>query len=288
MSQNNTQLDKNTREITNLLGKLQLNNPNTNMPNAPPNRKRKSPNSNSDSNNNKQPSGIKKREVPLPSIIVGRGMGCGYAGMPRYMQRAQKRFDDAGIVSAYLDYNFTDNKYSITNKPSKIINRRGQMNSSSRISVGKQVHLFMVIIRGKKDTEEKAHAVSVLVDPNVYNNGFRIWVFDPHGRYSTNSIWGKAMREKVVPIIKNLWGPSITAAVRYYKGPNLQEGNNRGVCSTFYVTFMDYIPQLIGGANINNITKVAAINNIPARKRFVNFPPEINRPIIAKNITRSK
>ena len=282
MSQINNQLAKNTREITNLLGKLQLNDPNTNMPNTPPlaNKKRKSPNSNSDSNNNKQPSGIRKREVPLPPLIPGRGMGCQYAGMSRYMQRAKGRFNNAGIVPAYLDYNIDNNKYGITKNSSKIVNVGGDI-KNARISGTNQVHLFMVIIR----TVEKAHAISVLVDPNVYSRGFRVWVFDPHGQYSKNSMWGKTMRENVVPIITNLWDPSTKPVVRYYNGPNLQAGNNRGVCSTFYVTFMDYIPQLIAGKNINNITKVAAINNLSSRKRFLNYPPKTNNPI-AKNITR--
>lgn len=293
MSQPNNQLAKNTREITKLLGDIRLNEPNTNtnMPNAPPNvnRKRKSPNSNSNNNQLQQRVKVKKREVALPNLIVGRGMGCAYAGMPRYMERAKQRFDNMGIVSAYIDYNFTVNQYSITKNSSKIINNRGKINTTSRITVGNQVHLFMVIIRGTNGTAgEKAHAVSVLVDPNVYNRGGRMWVFDPHGKLSNTSVWGKTMRKSVVPIIQNLWGPSSNFTVRYYKGPNLQAGNNRGVCSTFYVTFMDYISELLAGKNINNITKVAAINNIPARKRFLNNPPNVNRPIIAKNITRSK
>ena len=51
--------------------------------------KRKNTNSNSNSNNN-QAKTYKKREVNLPKLQIGTGMGCPIAGMPRYMKRAQK------------------------------------------------------------------------------------------------------------------------------------------------------------------------------------------------------
>jgi hypothetical protein len=163
---------------------------------------------------------------------------------------------------------------------SKILNRRGAANTSSRISAGKQIHFFMVGIRDV----DKAHAISVLVDPGVHTNEFRMWVFDPHGQDSRGSIWGTTMRQKVVPIIKDLWGSNF--AVRYYNGPNLQADNNRGVCTTFYVTFMDYIRALIAGENINGITRFAAQDSTARRKYFLNFPPEIKSLVVVKNKTR--
>ena len=271
--------------LANELKKLNLTNKNNNgnviMANAPPlpKKKRKSANSNSNSNNN-QARGYRKRQVNLPNIVIGTGMGCGYAGIPRYMQRAQERFDNASVVSAFLEYTIATNRYGILKNISKILNRRGMVNNSSRISVGKQVHFFMVGIRDV----DKAHAVSVLVDPAVYTGEFRMWVFDPHGQASRSTIWGTTMRQKIVPIIKDLWGTNF--AVRYYNGPNLQADDNRGVCTTFYVTFMDYIRALIAGENINGITRFAAQNSTNRRKYFLNFPPEIKSLVVSKNKTK--
>lgn len=271
--------------LANELKKLNLTNKNNNgnviMANAPPlpKKKRKSANSNSNSNNN-QARGYRKRQVNLPNIVIGTGMGCGYAGIPRYMQRAQERFDNASVVSAFLEYTIATNRYGILKNISKILNRRGVVNNSSRISVGKQVYFFMVGIRDV----DKAHAVSVLVDPAVYTGEFRMWVFDPHGQASRSTIWGTTMRQKVVPIIKDLWGTNFT--VRYYNGPNLQADDNRGVCTTFYVTFMDYIRALIAGENINGITRFAAQNSTNRRKYFLNFPPEIKSLVVSKNKTK--
>lgn len=271
--------------LANELKKLNLTNKNNNgnviMANAPPlpKKKRKSANSNSNSNNN-QARGYRKRQVNLPNIVIGTGMGCGYAGIPRYMQRAQERFDNASVVSAFLEYTIATDQYGILKNISKILNRRGMVNNSSRISVGKQVHFFMVGIRDV----DKAHAVSVLVDPAVYTGEFRMWVFDPHGQASRSTIWGTTMRQKIVPIIKDLWGTNFT--VRYYNGPNLQADDNRGVCTTFYVTFMDYIRALIAGENINGITRFAAQNSTNRRKYFLNFPPEIKSLVVSKNKTK--
>lgn len=267
------------------LKKLNLTNKNNNgnviMANAPPlpKKKRKSANSNSNSNNN-QARGYRKRQVNLPNIVIGTGMGCGYAGIPRYMQRAQERFDNASVVSAFLDYTIATDQYGILKNISKILNHRGVVNTSSRISASKQVHFFMVGIRDV----DKAHAVSVLVDPAVYTGEFRMWVFDPHGQASRSTIWGTTMRQKIVPIIKDLWGTNF--AVRYYNGPNLQADDNRGVCTTFYVTFMDYIRALIAGENINGITRFAAQNSTNRRKYFLNFPPEIKSLVVSKNKTK--
>ena len=276
----------NLNNITKRMNKLNMTNKNNNgnviMGNAAPVRKkkRKSANSNSNSNNN-QTRAYRKRQVNLPNLNVGgSGMGCGYAGIPRYMQRAQERFDNANVVSAFLDYTIATDQYGILKNISKILNRRGAANTSSRISASKQVHFFMVGIRDV----DKAHAVSVLVDPAVYTGEFRMWVFDPHGQASRSSIWGTTMRQKIVPIIKDLWGSNFT--VRYYNGPNLQADNNRGVCTTFYVTFMDYIRALIAGENINGITRFAAQDSTARRKYFLNFPPEIKSLVVVKNKTR--
>ena len=238
----------------------------------------------SNSNNN-QARAYRKREINLPNLNVGgSGMGCGYAGIPRYMKRAKERFDNAYVVSAFLDYTIATNQYGIVKNINTIIKRHGVPNTSSRITTSKQVYFFMVGLRNV----DNAHAISVLVDPGVYAPNFRIWVFDPHGEASRESIWGRTMREKVVPIIKQMWG--ITNAnnrmTKYYNGPNLQANNNRGVCTTFYVTFMDYIQALIAGENINGITSFAAQDSIERRKYFLDFPPNIQGLVTVKNKTR--
>ena len=241
-------------------------------------RKRKTTNSNSNSNNN-QALTYRKREVELPNLVIGRGMGCDYAGIPRYMKKAKQRFNNAGYVSAFLDYDIPSGRYGITKNISTIVNRFGKVyETNSRIAVSKQVHFFMVGLR----TPEAAHAVSVLVDPRDPKNR-RVWVFDPHGEASRNSVWGKTMRKKVVPVIRKLFKiPG--RKVRYYGGRNLQADNARGVCTTFYVTFMDMIPYLLDGvANINQITEIANKNSTAIRQFFLNFAPE-NAGIVTTKI----
>ena len=257
-----------------------------NGPNMTKNGTKKRRANNSNSNNN-QAKAYRKREINLPNLAVeGMGMRSLCGGIARYMKRAQKTFDNASVVSAYLDYTIATNQYGILKNIEAIVKSRGAPNTSSRISASTQVHFFMVVMR----SDTVGHAVSVLVDPGVYAQNFRMWVFDPHGEASRDSIWGRTMRQKVVPIIKQLWG--VTNAnnrmTKYYNGPNLQANNNNriGVCTTFYVTFMDYIRALIAGENINGITRFAERNSIERRKFFLDFPPEIQGLVIVKNKTR--
>jgi hypothetical protein len=222
------------------------------------------------------------REVNLPKLQIGTGMGCPIAGMPRYMKRAQKTFDELGYVSAFFDYNVATNQYGITKSIDTVVKRRGSVyNLPNTFNVTNQVYFFMVGLRNNN----QGHSVSVLVDARVPSNK-RIWVFDPLGETSRDSIWGRTMRQTVVPIIKQLWGGSNTTA-RYYNGRNLQANNTRGVCSTFYVTFMDIIPFLLNGsANINQLSDTARINSTPIRSFFLNFAPNTEGRVIVKNKTR--
>jgi len=222
------------------------------------------------------------REVNLPKLQIGTGMGCPIAGMPRYMKRAQKTFDELGYVSAFFDYNVVTNQYGITKSIDTIVKRRGNVYTlPNTFNVTNQVYFFMVGLRNNN----QGHSVSVLVDARVPSNK-RIWVFDPLGETSRDSIWGRTMRQTVVPIIKQLWGGSNTTA-RYYNGRNLQANNTRGVCSTFYVTFMDIIPFLLNGsANINQLSDTARINGTPMRSFFLNFAPNTEGRVIVKNKTR--
>lgn len=219
------------------------------------------------------------REVNLPKLQIGTGMGCPIAGMPRYMKRAQKTFDELGYVSAFFDYNVATNQYGITKSIDTIVKRRGNVYTlPNTFNVTNQVYFFMVGLRNNN----QGHSVSVLVDARVPSNK-KIWVFDPLGETSRDSIWGRTMRQTVVPIIKQLWGVSNTTA-RYYNGRNLQANNTRGVCSTFYVTFMDIIPFLLNGsANINQLSDTARINGTQMRAFFLNFAPNTEGRVIAKN-----
>jgi len=222
---------------------------------------------------------VSAREVNLPKLQIGTGMGCPIAGMPRYMKRAQKTFDELGYVSAFFDYNVATNQYGITKSIDTIVKRRGNVYTlPNTFNVTNQVYFFMVGLRNNN----QGHSVSVLVDARVPSNK-RIWVFDPLGETSRDSIWGRTMRQTVVPIIKQLWGVSNTTA-RYYNGRNLQANNTRGVCSTFYVTFMDIIPFLLNGsANINQLSDTARINGTQMRSFFLNFAPNTEGRVIAKN-----
>jgi len=222
---------------------------------------------------------VSVREVNLPKLQIGTGMGCPIAGMPRYMKRAQKTFDELGYVSAFFDYNVATNQYGITKSIDTIVKRRGNVYTlPNTFNVTNQVYFFMVGLRNNN----QGHSVSVLVDARVPSNK-RIWVFDPLGETSRDSIWGRTMRQTVVPIIKQLWGVSNTTA-RYYNGRNLQANNTRGVCSTFYVTFMDIIPFLLNGsANINQLSDTARINGTQMRAFFLNFAPNTEGRVIAKN-----
>jgi hypothetical protein len=219
------------------------------------------------------------REVEIQPLKIGEGMACSRAGIPRYLKMARNRFDDMGIVSAFFDYTIESGNYGIVKNIDKIVKGFGTPNVNSRIVPSKQPHFLMVGMRAP----QAGHAVSVLVDPAKKY----IWVFDPHGEYSRQSVYGQTMRKKIVPIIKNMWKIP-TQRVRYYNGPNLQANNTRGTCSTYYVTFMDMIPYLLSGqANINQINQLAAMNSTAIRQFYLNFAPQNVGRVVAKNIRKT-
>ena len=97
------------------------------------------------------------------------------------------------------------------------------------------------------------------------------------------------MRQTVVPIIKQLWGVSNNSntTARYYNGRNLQANNTRGVCSTFYVTFMDIIPYLRSGdATINQINELSKKDSTRRRTFFRNYGHNTEGRVIVKNRAR--
>ena len=235
-------------------------------------------NNNSNSNNDKTLKS-RAREVVLPPLVIGRGMSCGYAGIPRYLKRAKDRFDNLGYVSAFFNYNIHTEKYGIVKNIDKIKNTLNNPNTNSRISSTPNVHFFMV---GMTNRDGVGHAVSVLVDPNQK----KIWAFDPHGENSSNSEWGVALRRKIIPILQGMWGGGFR--VRYYNGRNLQADNTRGTCTTFYVTFMDMIPHLLSGqGNINQVAGFIYKNITAIRQFYLNFaPPNVGR-IVTRNVTQT-
>lgn len=219
------------------------------------------------------------REVEIQPIQIGVGMGCPRTGIPRYLKIAKNRLDDRGVVSVFFDYTVSTGNYGIVKNIDKIVKGYGVPNVSSRIIPSKQPHFLMVGMR----QPQGGHAVSVLVDPTRKY----IWVFDPHGESSKQTIYGQTMRKKIIPILKRMWKIPLQR-VRYYSGPNLQADNTRGTCSTYYVTFMEMIPYLLSGqANINQIERLAAMNGTAIRQFYLDFAPQNVGRIVAKNVRKT-
>lgn len=215
------------------------------------------------------------REVEFPPLVIGRGMGCAYAGIPRYMKKAQQQFNNRGITSVFLDYDIPTNRFGMTKNIDRVVKSQGEPVLNTRIHALPNVHFFMVGMR----TEEGGHAVSVLVDPKQK----KIWVFDPHGAWSRQTIFGVTMRRKIVPIIKNMWKIPMYR-VQYYNGVNLQDDDTRGTCSTYYVTFMNMIPYLLSGrGTMNDMEQFASMNSTQLRQFYLNFAPENAGRVIARN-----
>ena len=233
---------------------------------------------NNNNNNINRPRKVSGREVTIEPIKIGHGMVCFKAGVPRYLQMAKDRFDNQGIVSVYMDYTIETNNYGMTKNINRMVKRMGTPNVNSRINPTPQPHFIMVGMRWPSG----GHAVSILVDPRP--ESMRIWVFDPAGEASMTSVFGHTMREKIIPILRNMWNIP-PQRVRYYNGPNLQANNTRGTCTTYYVTFMDMIPYLLSGtANINQITQLAGMNSTAIRQFFLNFPRTSTTRIVARNV----
>ncbi len=219
------------------------------------------------------------REVNLEPIQIGVGMGCPRRGIPRYLKIAKDRLEPRGIVPVFLDYSIASNQYGMLKNVARVIERYGTPNVTSRISPSNQPHFIMV---GMRSPEGGGHAVSVLVDPP----NKQIWVFDPYGSASQTTIYGRTMREKIVPLLRRMWNIQ-GQGVRYYNGNNLQSNNTRGTCSTYYITFMDMIPYLIAGvANINQIERFVTMNSTQIRQFYLNFAPQNVGRIVVKNVRK--
>ena len=68
----------------------------------------------------------------------------------------------------------------------------------------------------------------------------------------------------------------------YYNGPDLQARNNRGVCTTFYVSFAEQIMNLLNNSISLNQLGFIIPNNPEGRKLFLNRPPNPNRNVVER------
>lgn len=236
----------------------------------------------------------------LPPLVQGRGMMCTRAGYTRYLNEIQKFFENkrfmgrrinTGVYKYYGDIN----RGNFSNKPSQLINLAPKFTTMANKPIPMinnnptGIYYFMVFAMNNS-RDNLGHAISILVDPN--RSGPRIWVFDPHGESSTLNTpgaFGKITREKIVPNIKKMFGGVFnTNNVRtsYYNGPNLQARNNRGVCTTFYVSFAEQIMNLLN--NTISLDQMSFIlpNSTNMRKEFLNNPPNPNRNVVERQPTR--
>lgn len=235
----------------------------------------------------------------LPPLIGGTGMMCTRAGYSRYLNEIQKFFENKRFMGKRINtvvYKYIgDLDYGlIMNRPSQVINDvpKFTTNSNSPIQMINNnptgIYYFMIFVMNSSK-DRLGHAISILVDPN--RNGPRMWIFDPHGAASTNGTkysFGAITRQKVVPNIKKMFGNVFSAnnqRTTYYDGPNLQARNNRGVCTTFYVSFAEQILNILN--NVISLDQMGFIlpNSTNARKQFLNNPPNPNRNVIERKST---
>lgn len=231
----------------------------------------------------------------LPPLIQGRGMMCTRAGYTRYLNEIQnffenKRFMGRRINTGVYKYLGDMNVGNFSNKPGQLINLAPKFTTMTNKPIPMinnnptGIYYFMVFAMNNS-RDKLGHAISILVDPN--RSGPRMWVFDPHGE-SSNRAFGKITREKIVPNIKKMFGDIFnTNNVRtsYYNGPNLQARNNRGVCTTFYVSFAEQIMNLLNNTITLDQMSFILPNSTNARKQFLNNPPNPNRNVVERQPT---
>lgn len=235
----------------------------------------------------------------LPPLMRGTGMMCTKAGYTRYLNEIQKFFEDKRFMGRRI--NTVVYKYMggtdyglLINRPSQLINNTGKFTTTKNKPIQMinnnptGIYYFMVFAMNNP-TDNMGHAISILVDPN--RGAPRLWVFDPHGASSMNNSatsFGRVTREKIVPNIKKMFGDVFntnTVRTTYYNGPNLQARNNRGVCTTFYVSFAEQVMNLLN--NTISLDQMGFIlpNSTNARKQFLNNPPNPNRNVVERQPT---
>lgn len=232
----------------------------------------------------------------LPALVPGRGMMCTRAGYTRYLNEIQKFFENTRFMGRRINtvvyqYYGDMNMGFVLDRPSSVINNKPKLITNSSLPIQKinnnptGVYYFMVFAMNNS-TDRLGHAISVLVDPNP--SFPRLWVFDPHGSASminSGDRFGKITRDKIVPNIKKMFGDVFqtnNTRTVYYNGPDLQARNNRGVCTTFYVSFAEQIMNLLNNSISLNQLGFIIPNNPEGRKLFLNRPPNPNRNVVER------
>lgn len=252
--------------------------------------------------NNRSKKTVKYRGVTrqLPRLDIGKGMMCTRAGYTRYLNEIQtflnmQRFMGRRINTVVYQYYGDTGVGRLMNKPEQIINQNPKFLTHANQPVQMinnnptGIYYFMIFVMNRS-TDSIGHAVSILVDP--VPGAPRMWVFDPHGAASTVNLpytYGKIVREKVVPNIKKMFGGVFNrnnTRTIYYNGPNLQARNDRGVCTTFYISFAENIMNILTGTITLDQLGFILPNVINARKQFLNNPPNPNRNVVVRNSTR--
>lgn len=235
----------------------------------------------------------------LPPLVGGTGMMCTRAGYTRYLNEIQKYFENKRFMGrrintvVYKFYGDTNIGY-LLDKPSQLINYIPKFitekNKPIKMINNNPTGIYYFMVFAMNNSQDRiGHAISILVDPNRFAP--RIWVFDPHGNSSMDNLptsFGKITREKIVPNIKKMFGNVFntnTVRTMYYNGPNLQARNNRGVCTTFYVSFAEQIMNILN--NVISLDQMSFIlpNSTNERKQFLNNPPNPNRNVIERQPT---
>lgn len=235
----------------------------------------------------------------LPPLVAGTGMMCTRAGYTRYLNEIQKYFENKRFMGRRINtvvykYYGDRNLGYVINKPSQLITNTVKFTTTGNAPIQQinnnptGIYYFMVFVMNNS-SDRIGHAINILVDPNRIVP--RIWVFDPHGASSMNNYedaFGKITREKVVPIIKRMFGTIFntnTVRTSYYNGPNLQASDNRGVCTTFYVSFAEQILNILN--NQISLDQLGFIlpNRTSQRKEFLNKPSNVNKNVVEREAT---
>ena len=267
--------------------------------NKPPAEKRKSSNNLTTMfNTNKKILKQRKLIRNLPPLPAGLGMSCTRPGYIRYLNEIQKyfenrRYNGRRIHVRFMEYYDDIKTGAIANNSSQIINRNPTIIFNNNSTPFPQINsnpvgIYYFIITAQKREGGVAHAINVLVDPNRLNP--RIWAFDPHGASSMNSNgFGSLLRSKIIPSIKKLFGNILVnrtnVRTMIYNGPNLQARNERGVCTTFHISFSEVLLDLLNEKiTISDLGRIIP-NNPNFRSWFLNRPGPLQN-VINKEVTK--
>lgn len=233
----------------------------------------------------------RKTAVNLPPLEPGVGMMCTRSGYVRYLNEIQtffasQRYFGRRIHALVYRYVGDANFGNVATTPRQLIKQTPKFMMSGKnipqvVSQPTDVYYVMVFVQNKW-ADTMGHAISVLVDPTTP----RMWVFDPHG--GASSEYGAVTRDRVVPNIKKMFGLSESPVrAAYYTGPNLQIGNTRGICTTFYVSFAERVMDLLKRTiTINDLGRLQPNSDTLAKRlQFLNRPGATDRNVVYREPT---